>query len=133
MDPLTSALGYLLKTFSCTARAPWSRHNGQVGESSAKNRIFPLSALNRFLRGSSVLSRVIISLGLFSVRIFSTFESSQSQSITLSTGLVFSLATTWRTSPKHHLPLGFLISHRQLPNFFSIWIFSIIVDLPFLR
>gem|GEM_PF-6423790 len=60
MDPLTSALGYLLKTFACTARAPWSRHNGQVGESSAKNRILLLSALNRFLRGSSVLSRVMI-------------------------------------------------------------------------
>jgi hypothetical protein len=93
---------------------------------------------------------------LFSVRIFSTFESSpgfctsppeadkseafiyniqvsQSQSITLSTGLVFSLATTWRTSPKHHLPLGCLSAHRQLPSFFSIWIFFSIVDLPFLR
>ena len=133
MDPLTSAFGYLLKTFSCTARAPWSRHNGQVGESKAINLILLLSALNRSLSGSSVLSRVIILFEWFSVVILSTFESSQSQSITFKAGMPFSCATAWRTSPKHHLPLGLLISHRQLPSFFSNWIFSMMVDLPFSR
>jgi len=60
MDPLISALGYWLNTFSCTARAPWSRHKGQVGESSAKNRTMLRSELKRFLRGSRVLSRTTI-------------------------------------------------------------------------
>jgi hypothetical protein len=128
MEPLIPAWGYLLKTFSCTARAPWSRHNGQVGESRAINLILPLSALNCLLSGSSVLSRVIIPLDWSSHLILSTFESSQSQSITFSAGLPFNFATTWRTSPKHHLPFGFLIEHRQLPRFFSVWIFSIMVD-----
>jgi hypothetical protein len=46
--------------------------------------------------------------------------------------LAFSnLATTWWTSAKHHLPVGFLVAHWQFPNFFSVLIFSRITDLPF--
>jgi hypothetical protein len=70
---LISASGYFLKTFSCTARAPWSRHRGQVGESNAKNRILSLSALKRSLSGSIESTRVII-FDLFSILIFETFQ-----------------------------------------------------------
>jgi hypothetical protein len=44
--------------------------------------------------------------------------------------LFFTLSTTWRTSPKHHFPIGFFIPQWQFPNFFSVWIFSIMLDLP---
>jgi hypothetical protein len=53
------------------------------------------------------------------------------QLITPKMRLPFNLSTTWRISAKHHFPLGFCVAHRQFPNFFSIWILSIIVDLPF--
>ena len=44
--------------------------------------------------------------------------------------LPLTLSTSWRTSLKHHFPLGFFDPHWQFPKFFSIWIRSIIVDLP---
>jgi hypothetical protein len=47
------------------------------------------------------------------------------------TDLNLTLSTTRRTSARHHLPLGFLTVHWQFPNFFSIWIFSMIVERPF--
>ena len=73
----------------------------------------------------------IISFDRVSVLIGSTFRGSHFQPITFNTGLPFNLATTWWTSPKHHFPLGLFVTQWQLPTFFSIWIFSIIVDLPF--
>jgi hypothetical protein len=61
IEALTFASGYFSKTFSCTARAPLSRHMGHVGESKAKNRILPRSLLNRSLSDSRESSRTIIS------------------------------------------------------------------------
>jgi hypothetical protein len=41
------------------------------------------------------------------------------------------LSTTWRTSPRHHRFLGFLMAQSHLPAFFSDAIFSRMVDRPF--
>jgi len=65
IEALISASGYFSKTFSCTARAPLSRHNGHVGESKAKNRIFSLLSLNLFIKGVSEFSREINSKSCF--------------------------------------------------------------------
>jgi hypothetical protein len=131
IEALTSASGYFLKTFSCTARAPLSRHKGHVGESKAKKRIFSRSLLNRSLSVSREFSSLIIFVDWLSFLIPKTFSPSTFQLITPNELLPFNLSTTWRTSPKHHFPLGFLVAHWQFPNFFSFWIFSIIVDLSF--
>jgi hypothetical protein len=40
------------------------------------------------------------------------------------------LSTTWRTSGRHHLPLGFLVVHGHDPIFFAAFIFSIIIERP---
>jgi hypothetical protein len=113
---LTSAPGNFFKTFSCTARAPWSRHKGHVGESNAKNLILPLSALNCALSGSRERSRVIIFFNWFSIIILNTFQSSKFQLITSNGVIPGNPSTTWRTSPKHHLPLGFFSVHWQFPS-----------------
>jgi hypothetical protein len=131
IEALISAAGYFSKTLSCTARAPLSRHKGHVGESKARNRIFSRSVLNRSLSDAREFSRLIMFVDGLSFLIPKTFRPSTFQLITPNELLSFNLSTTWRTSPKHHFPLGFLVAHRQFPNFFSIWIFSIIVDLPF--
>ena len=133
IEALISAAGKFSKTFACTARAPWSRHKGHVGESTAKNRILPLWVLNRTLSGAREFSKVIILPDCLSLLIPNTFRSSNFQPITSIEHLPFNLSTTWRTSPKHHFPFGFSVAHLQLPNFFSLWIFLSIVDLPFAR
>jgi hypothetical protein len=60
IEAAISASGNFVMIVSCTARAPWSRHNGQVGESKARNRIFSLFSLNSSLSGPKELSRVIM-------------------------------------------------------------------------
>jgi len=60
IEAAISASGNSLIIISCTARAPWSRHNGQVGESKARNRIFFLWLLNRNFNAFSEPSSVTI-------------------------------------------------------------------------
>jgi hypothetical protein len=80
-------------------------------------------SLNWFLRGFKELSKAIIAVSIKAVLTINLF-----QLIILKELLPFSLSTTWRTSTKHHRPLGFLFAQSQSPDFFSIAIFAIIVD-----
>ena len=102
-EALTSASGNLLKTFLCTARAPLSRHMGHVGESKAKNRIFPLSVLNRSLSESREFSREIILFDWLQSLIPKTFRPLIFQLIT-SNGL-----STYPPPGGHHLSIIFLL------------------------
>jgi len=115
-------------TVSCTARAPLSLHRGHVGDSREINRIFSLLSLNWFLSGSKEISKVIMAVSINVVSTINFF-----QLIILEELLPFSISTTWRTSDRHHLPLGFFWAHWQFPNFFSVAILSIIKDRPFSR
>lgn len=113
---------------SCTARAPLSLHRGHVGDSREINRIFSILSLNWFLSGSKEISKVIMAV---SIKVVSTINFFQR--IVLKGLLPFSISTTWRTSDKHHLPVGFFLVHWQFPNFFSVAILSIIKERPFSR
>jgi len=55
------------------------------------------------------------------------------QPIKLNAGSLLNLATTWWTSAKHHLPVGFFVAHWQFLNLFSALILSKIDDLQFSR
>ena len=132
IDPLISSWGNFVKTFSCTARAPLSRHKGHVGESRERNRIFSLLSLKRFLSGSKELSRVIMLFDWVTFINPRSLTLNHFQLIILKELLPLSLSTTWRTSAKHHLPLGFLFTQSQQPAFFSAAIFSMIKDRSFL-
>ena len=132
IEPLISSSRNFIKTFSCTARAPWSRHKGQVGESRERNRIFSLSSLKRSLSGSKELSRVIMLFDSVASINPRSFALNLFQLIILKELLPFSLSATWRTSAKHHLPFGFLFTQSQPPAFFSAAIFSMIKDRSFL-
>ena len=115
IEPLISSWGNFIKTFSCTARAPLSRHKGHVGESRERNRILTLLSLKRSLSGSKEPSRVIILFDWVMSINPRSFTLNHFQLIILKELLPFSLSTTWRTSAKHHLPLGFLLT-QSLPN-----------------
>ncbi len=82
-----------------------------------------LLSLNWSLRGFKELSKEIIVVFIKAVLTINLF-----QLIILKELLPFSLSTTWRTSTKHHRPLGFLFAQSQPPELFSEAIFSIIVD-----
>jgi len=66
IETLIFAVGNFSSTFSRTARAPLSRHNGHVGESKAMNRICPLLWLNRSFSGAREFSSITTLLGSLS-------------------------------------------------------------------
>jgi hypothetical protein len=127
IEALISASGYFSKTFSCTARAPFSHHKGHVGENKAKNRIFLLWVLNRSLSESKEFSRVIILFDWLLFLIPKTFLTSTFQLITSNELLPFDLSTTWWTSPKHHRSFGFF-TRKKGQAFCSIFIVRIIIS-----
>ena len=94
---------------SCTARAPWSRHSGQVGESKARKRIFSLFLLNWFLSGSkAVFSVIILFDGAISTKIDPYFNSFSTNHIkrTFTFQVVHHLADISQASPALRILVG---------------------------